>query len=189
MKRLILIILALALAVTSSAQYVQGPLQRKGTHLVGDAGPLTEAEMAAVLADIDGMDYTDQWHRAAARRNTGLGLTIGGAVSGGVGAALLMTGLVVSAMGGTIGAVVGSIGGAEGAQQGAEAGVKAGEPLITAGCITGAVGLGAFCVGIPLLVANNRKMNAIVSHYNTAQPQASLQFGATGNGLGLRLTF
>ena len=189
MKRILALVLALALAFPAAAQYVQGPLHRKGTHLASAEGRLSEAEMAAVLADIDGVDCTDPWHQAARGRNTGLGLTIGGAVTGVTGCVLLMGGVIVSVAGGTVGAVVGSIGGEEGAQQGAEAGVKAGQPLMTAGCITGAVGLGAFCVGVPMLVSGNRKMNAIVDRHNNAEPQASLSFGATAHGVGLRLTF
>ena len=189
MKRILTLILALSLFFPAAAQYVQGPLQRKGTHLTSSDGRLSEAEMAAVLADIDGVDCTDQWRQAARGRNTGLGLTIGGAVTGVAGCVLLMGGVIVSVAGGTVGAVVGSIGGEEGAQQGAEAGVKAGQPLMTAGCISGAVGLGALCVGVPMLVSGNRKMNAIVDRHNNAEPQASLSFGATAHGVGLRLTF
>ena len=45
------------------------------------------------------------------------------------------------------------------------------------------------CVGVPMLVSGNRKMNAIVDRHNNADPQASLSFGATAHGVGLRLTF
>ena len=174
MKRIVLFLLALTMAIIASAQYVREPLQRKGTHLASSEGKLSEAEMVTVLSDIDGVDYYGQWKRAASRRNTGIGLTIGGAALGLAGGVVMIAGVGASVMGAVIGGAVGSIGGQESANEAANEGAEAGKPLITGGLITGLAGVASFCVGLPMLISNNRKLNAIVDRYNGVGVQ--LQF-------------
>ncbi len=64
--------------------------------------------------------------------------------------------------------------------------------LYVAGGIAGAACLGA---GIPLWIRGNRKLNAIADDYNqrygrnTYGYKSSLSVGATGNGVGLALSF
>lgn len=189
MKYITSILLALTFAVTASAQYVQEPLHRKGTHLASSAGKLTEAEMSTVLTDIDGVDYNDQWKKASARRSTGLGMTIGGAVAGVAGGVVTMAGLGTSLIGAAVGGTVGSIGGQESASEAANKGAEAGTPLITAGLIAGLAGVTSFCVGLPMLISNNKKLNGIVDRYNGSQSKTSVALGSTGNGFGVQVIF
>ena len=189
MKHISLFILALTFAVTASAQYVQEPLHRKGTHLASSAGKLTEAEMSAVLADIDGVDYNDQWKKVSARRNTGLGMTIGGAVVGVAGGVVTMAGLGTSLIGAAVGGTIGSIGGKESASEAANEGAEAGTPLITAGIIAGLAGVTSFCVGLPMLISKNKKLNGIVNQYNGSQSKTSVALGSTRNGFGVQVIF
>ena len=190
MKRWILLALLLVIALPSPAQYVN----RKGTHLVRDGQKLSREEQAQLLADIDGNDYNPAWNRAAIWRNTGLGLTIGGGTLLGVGAGVTVFGVIVAAVGTAVGAAAGAVaGGSSGAQQGAQAGVKAGQPIITGGLITGAVGVVALGVGIPVLAVNGKKLNSIAKAYNQTQvPEekpVEVAFGPAPSGIGITLTF
>lgn len=189
MKRILFPLLALTWAVTASAQYAPGSLQRKGTHLEAQGVRLSEAEMNAVLSDIGGVNYNEDWNDWTTRRNTGMGLTLGGAAVGIAGGVVVMLGAAVSIAGMGAGAIVGSIGGQEGAQQAAEAGAQAGKPYLTAGTIAGLAGLTSFCVGLPMWISNTKKMNGVVNQYNADKPQASLTFGSTDSGIGFRFNF
>ena len=181
MKRIVLLILALTCAMTAAAQYADGPVHRKGTHLVSGKEVLTKEQAATLLADIDGEDYSDDWESAAGRRKLGMGLTIGGSVATVGGAVLLLGGVGVS----MLGAIFGSIGGKESAEEGA----KAGTPAATAGLIVGLAGIGSVCAGVPILVSSNKKMNRIVVQYNNIHTQPSVAFGPTPNGVGFQLIF
>ncbi len=56
--------------------------------------------------------------------------------------------------------------------------------------ITSGVGLVTAGVGVPILVKNCDKLNSIVNtHNNGGIPTAQLNFGPTGNGIGLALKF
>ena len=102
----------------------------------------------------------------------------------------MLVGVSASLIGAAVGGAVGSIGGQESAQNGAEEGAKAGKPLTTAGLVTTGLGIVATGVGIPFLVKNCKKLNGIVNAYNEGrQPSAQLDFGPTGNGIGLALRF
>lgn len=192
MKRFLLLICFLCVALSSQAQYIR----RHGGQLrYQDGQVLTKEEQQLLLSDIEGHDYNAPWNTARRLRGTGLGLTIGGGVAMGVGAMGVTIGAVTSALGAVIGGTVGSMGGQEGAQEGASAGAKAGTPLITAGLIVGAVGVVATATGIPMLVVNTRRMNKIVNTYNNSlnpeepQIQASINFGFTPHGIGLSYQF
>jgi len=197
MKKIVLILILAALSLTASAQYVQVPTARRsgGSIKMADGHKLSKAEVNALLADIDGTDYTQQWYRSRGWRTAGIVMTSAGAGVAVGGAVTLVVGLVTSAIGAaagaTAGAIVGSIGGQEtaneAANQGANQGAEAGTPIINAGIIVMGVGLATHVAGIPLIIVNSVKMSKIVDKYN--EHAVRLQLGSTPSGVGLSLNF
>ena len=191
MRRIIVAVTLLLLSFGAWAQYADaGFIKRVGTHIEMDGERLSTQDQAALLADIGGHDFNAEWERARKGRNTGLGLVIGGGAATLAGFTVLLLGATTSLVGAAIGGSIGAIGGEEGAQQGAEEGAKAGNPLIISGLITSGAGLVTAGVGVPILVKNCDKLNSIVNtHNNGGIPTAQLNFGHTGNGIGLALKF
>ena len=198
MKRLFLILVLLAVAVSASGQYVQGPLKRVGGTLKSPSGKLTKEELAQVLQDIDGQDCTAEWKKAKGWRGAGVGLIAGGSVMGVGGLGLFMVGALTSAVGGavgaTAGAVAGSIGGKESsqsaAQQGAQQGVSAGKGLMTAGVIVTGVGVACTLAGIPLVIVNCTRMSHLADRYNASHgEEGTLEVSLVPGGVGLTYSF
>lgn len=181
----------MSLSLGAWAQYaVTGTIRRAGTHIKMDGERLSPEAQAALLADIDGRDYNSTWDWAKRGRNTGLGLVIGGGIVTLGGSVVTLIGLTTSVIGAAVGGTVGSIGGQDSARHGAEEGAKAGNTLTVGGLITTGAGIAATAIGIPMIVKNNRTLNEIVNTYNNGgQHSVQLDFGPTGNGIGLALVF
>ena len=179
------------LSLVAWAQYTNPQvLKRAGSHMKLDGVKLSADEQAALLADIDGTDYTKAWHSASVMRGTGMGLAIGGTAVAAGGIVTTFLGLVVTVVGAGTGAVVGSIGGEESAENAAQQGAQAGSPYITGGLIATGVGLAALGAGIPLWVIGGTRMSKITDSFNQSQSSsAQLTFGSTPSGVGLSLRF
>lgn len=190
MKRIAAIIILMILPVGAWAQVAgTGEIQRAGTHIKMNGERLSPEAQAALLSDINGMDYVSSWEKAGKGRNTGLGLTIGGGVAALGGSVVVVAGLTSSIFGALIGGTVGSIGGQESAQQGAEQGAAAGQPITTAGLVVTGAGLVAMGVGIPMLIKNTKTLNRIVNTCNDNKASVQMSLGPTRNGFGLSLQF
>ena len=186
---MILMLLLLSLGAAWAQYNGTGTIKRVGATITVDGEKLTPEEQAALLANINGMDYNLAWQKAKAGRSTGMWLTIGGGVALLGGGVATLMGLTVSLAGATVGAIAGSIGGEQGAQQGAQQGATAGKPLATGGAIAAGTGVVAMVAGIPTLISNNKKLNEIVGACNNGRSGAQLSLAPTGNGLGLVLNF
>ena len=188
-----MLLVLLLVSFVARAQYADtdaGVLKRSGTHLKMDGVKLSREAQAALLADIDGIDYNKAWNKAKSGRNAGVWLIIGGHVVAIGGVSLATLGVTASLYGALIGAMVGAIvGGEETAQQAADAGATAGDGYIKAGLITGGVGLAAVAAGIPMVIVNSKKLNGIVDDYNAGGPGAQVSLGPTTNGFGLSVRF
>ena len=191
MKSWFITLVLIMLSTAAWAQYANPEvLKRTGSHMKLDGVKLTADEQAALLADIDGTDYTKAWHSASVMRGTGMGLAIGGTAVAAGGMVTTFIGLLVTVVGAGAGAVVGSIGGEESAENAAQQGAQAGSPYITGGLIATGVGLAAVGTGIPLWVIGGTRMSKITDSFNQSQRStAQLTFGSTPSGVGLSLRF
>ncbi|MBQ7273796.1 MAG: hypothetical protein IJR12_09335 [Bacteroidales bacterium] len=204
MKKIFTVLVLLAAAVSAHAQYAAPSLaERKGCTIKIDGEKLSQEEALRLMSNIDGEDYSAQWANARGWRTAGISMIAGGGAIAAGGAMTVLIGALTSALGATIGgatgAIVGSIGGEEQANQSAseaaQKGADAGKPIITGGLIAMGIGLATHIAGIPLTVVNSVKMSKLVDRYNESlpepepAPQMELSFGATINGVGLRLSF
>lgn len=190
MRRLLLAIALLLLSGAAWAQYAGGgTVKRSGTHLVVNGQKLSEEAQAALLADINGTDYNKAWQKAKSGRGAGIGLTVGGGVALVGGGATVLLGLTTSMLGAVFGGTVGSIGGKESGQEAAQKGAEAGKPFFIGGLIAAGAGIAGLGTGIPMIVANNKRLNNIVNTCNSGKTTAQLTLGPTGNGVGLALRF
>ena len=204
MKKIITVLVLLAAAVSAHAQYAAPSLaERKGCTIKIDGEKLSQEEALRLMSNIDGEDYSGEWANARGWRTAGISMIAGGGAIAAGGAMTVLIGALTSALGATIGgatgAIVGSIGGEEQANQSAsdaaQKGADAGKPIITGGLIAMGLGLATHIAGIPLTVVNSVKMSKLVDRYNESlpepepAPQMELSFGATINGVGLRLSF
>ena len=156
-----------------------GPLEYRWGHYYDRRGRL----YAEQLQDYLGVSlYGSDYRKASSQYQSGLWLSIGGA-------ALVISSLTCGAMlsdynrGVAAMNMPSSMRGNDHSSMGA---------LYVAGGIAGAACLGA---GIPLWIRGNRKLNAIADDYNQRYGRnaygykSSLSVGATGNGVGLALSF
>lgn len=205
MKRIVITLILSALtglfSIRAAAQFIPGgELHRSGNGMkTEDKVKLTEEEKLAVLMDLGGEESVMEWNRYARNRNLGMGLTIGGSVTAGAGAVMFVgTGLVyviVMMFGAATSAVVvgGVTGDSEAAQESAnntaeDIGKQFAPWFVCEGVAVG-VGALAAATGIPILVVNSKKMNAMVGEYNKSRGYATLGVGPTRSGVGLSLTF
>ena len=206
MKKIITLLVLLAVAVSAYAQYATPALaERKGCTIKLDGEKLSHHEAELLMSNIGGEDYSAQWAKARGWRTAGISMMAGGGAIAAGGAVTVLIGVLTSALGATVGAVagatVGSIGGEEQAQQSAsdaaQKGADAGKPIINGGLIAMGLGLATHIAGIPLTVVNSVRMSKLVDMYNEAnEPSESkesgevlLSFGTTRNGVGLCLSF
>ena len=182
-----------------------GALRRAGATIrIGDQ-KLTAAERDALVSELGGTELVAAWDKARGGRSAGIWLTAGGAVLTSAGAVTALLGGMISVtgalVGATTGAIVGSIGGQESANQAASQaasnGAQAGNPYLTAGMVGMIAGVAGLAAGIPILVVNNHRLNALVDDCNQSRQsqqgqqarQAQLALAPTPHGLGLTLTF
>lgn len=206
MKKIIIVLVLLAMAVSAHAQYATTSLaERKGGSIKIDDYKLSQAEALDLMSNIGGEDYSEQWIKARGGRTAGIAMMAGGGGVTVVGLTTVLIGAVTSMFGATGGAIagtmVGSIGGQETAtqtgQEAAQKGAQAGVPIMNTGGIIALVGFVTSIAGIPVTVVNCKKMSSLVDKYNESltapekEPRGDvlLSFGATANGVGLRLTF
>ena len=188
-----MLLVLLLVSFVARAQYADtgaGALKRAGTHLKMDGVKLSREAQAALLSDINGIDFNEAWNKAKSGRNAGVWLIIGGHVVAIGGASLATLGVTANLYGALVGAMIGAIvGGEDTAQQAADAGATAGNEYVTAGLITGGIGLAAVAAGIPMIIVNSKKLNGIVDEYNNGGPGVQLSLGPTPNGFGLSVRF
>ena len=206
MKKFLLVLLfAVASTAVASAQFINpeipdGALKRKGglmkTVDKTNKVKLTPEQVAYVLSNIDGVDYNDEWNELNRNRKKGAGLIAGGTIAAGVGAGVFCMAGIVHILVFIIGAPVASLDDSgesmETFQKNLE---KEFAPWYIGSGIVAGAGTVCLIAGIPTTVKNGKKMNAIVNRYNetltpaTSQPEVTLNFGRTTNGVGFTLNF
>ena len=206
MKKIVLMLtLAVISTVTAYAQFAfpsipEGALKRKGgvmkTVDKTNKVKLSSDQVAYILSDIEGVDYNDEWNELNRNRKKGIGMITGGSIAAGTGAVVFLGSAVVHILVLILGAPVAALDESgesmENFQKDLEK--KFAPWYIGSGIVTGA---GTVCLiaGIPTVVKNGKKMNAIVNRYNetlspaASQPEVTLNFGRTANGVGLTLNF
>lgn len=206
MKKFLLVLLfAVASTAVASAQFINpeipdGALKRKGglmkTVDKTNKVKLTPEQVAYVLSNIDGVDYNDEWNELNRNRKKGAGLIAGGTIAAGAGAAVFLGAAVVEILVFILGAPLASMDESGDSMKEFEENLnKQFAPwYIGSGIVVGA-GTACIIAGIPTTVKNGKKMNAIVNRYNetltpaASQPEVTLNFGRTANGVGLTLNF
>ena len=196
MKRILVTIACLLLSIGAFAQFndteFNGILERHHGGMRMDGTDLTPDEMAVILADVAGVDRTEEWYSYKRKRALGEGLIIGGSATAAAGAVVFVgTGVVwllVAALGGGLAAALGGDG-----QEAVDNVSEQFEPwFIGSGALTG-LGAAAAISGIPIMVSNNKKLNGIVNDWNAANSatgtEVSLNFGAAPSGIGFTLNF
>lgn len=156
-----------------------GPLEYRWGHYYDRRGRL----YAEQLQDYLGVSlYGSDYRKACSQYQCGLWLTIGGAT-------LLVSSIISGAMLSDHNRAVASMNMPSSMRGNDHSSMGA---LYVAGGIAGAACLGA---GIPLWIKGNRKLNAIADDFNQRYGRnaygykSSLSVGATGNGVGLALSF
>ena len=157
---------------------------RKGTKIKLDGTVLTKEQQALLLSDIDGIDYNEDWAGFAKQRRLGNGLTIGGSVFVGVGAAAEVVALGYVVVGVLVAAF--SLGQADMNEVMKPAGYFA-----AGGMASAAVGAGLLAFGIPIRVKADKKMKATCEGYNNATERVEKEiiFGGTNSGVGIAFNF
>lgn len=174
MKRFLAAICSLILAVNALAQVAVNPvLTRSGTKLVLDGQRLTPGEQAALLSDISGKDYTQEWNEIQHWRPMFNVLIVGGGIvaTAGLGYATALAVYYSPAV--FVNRPI--------------------WPFAWGSLLVGGVGVGAMCAGLHYNIMQNNRLDAIVNAYNGAkalgEPVASLSVGPTRNGVGLTIVF
>lgn len=160
-----------------------GTLARHHGGMRLDGIDLTPDEQFLILSDINGQDLNQQWAHLKSQRALGEGLIIGGSSVAGVGALTFVgTGLVY-----IVCAMFVAIGG----QEAIDNLGKSFEPWFVGSAAVTGVGAAAAITGIPILVVNNKKMDAIVNDWNMehTNPDVSFNFGAAPSGVGFTVNF
>lgn len=205
MKKMFWILALAMMSVAAHAQFINpgipdGALKRKGgvmkTLDKENKVKLTPEQVAYVLSDIDGVDYNDEWNQLNRNRKKGVGLITGGSIAAGTGAAVFLGAAVVEILVFVLGAPLAAMDESGDSMKEFEENLnKQFAPwYIGSGIVVGA-GTACIIAGIPTTVKNGKKMNAIVNRYNetltpaASQPEVTLNFGRTANGVGLTLNF
>ena len=203
MKRLfVTLFLAAVTATAAFAQFAdvplpQGMLKRSGGGMQTlDKTQLTAEQVMKVLSDIEGVDYTEEWNALNRGRERGVGLIVGGSITGGLGLLVMGGTAVVHLMTLIIGAPFAAMDETGESLENFKTELRQQFlPWYIGSGITAAAGTGCLIAGIPLTVSKKRMMNAIVDRYNGTLPPAeqepgvSLTLGPTRNGFGLALNF
>ena len=162
------------MAVSAVAQVAVNPgLTRSGTKLVLNGQQLTAGEQAALLSDIGGKDYTQEWNEIQHWRPMFNELIVGGGIvaTAGLGFA---TALAVY-------------------YNPAVFVYKPFWPFAWGSLLVGCVGVGAMYTGLHYKIQQNKQLDAIVNAYNENKapgaPVACLSVGPTMNGIGLTIAF
>ncbi len=197
MKRFfVCIALSLSFALCAEAQYAvpsEGDsvaesavpvLKRYRSGLKLDGVKLSREEQEAVLRDIGGIDYNQQWDEYVRKRKLGANLTGIGSGIAAVGAtAFVGTGLVCA-----VGLIFVGIGG----QEAVDDYTKGFQPWFAGSAIVTGVGAVMAVAGLPMLLTYNHKLRSITDEYNRLSQEAAsvqLSLGPAPSGLGLVLTF
>ncbi len=157
---------------------------RKGTKIKLDGTVLNKEQQALLLSDIDGIDYNKDWAGFAKQRRLGNGLTIGGSVFVGVGAAAEVVALGYVVVGALVAVL--TVGQADMNEVMKPAGYFA-----AGGMASAAVGAGLMAFGIPIRVKADKKMKATCEGYNNATERVEKEiiFGGTNSGVGIAFSF
>ena len=161
---------------------------RKGLKL--DGVKLTAEEQEAILKDIGGVDYNDQWAEYVSRRKLGAALTGAGCGVAALGATVFAGTGLVYVVGLIFVAPASSIG--DNGEKTLDDYRKEFDPWFVGSGIVTAAGATMFVAGLPMLISNNRKLKKITDEYNRIEREKAgvqLAFASTPNGLGLVLTF
>lgn len=173
MKRIIMILFAVTMALTASAQYNDSYLVVKNGHVYADGVRLTDEQAAACFTDIYGADRSGDYLDYAKGYRRGLGMTIGG------GAAFVAGGSVFTA--GFAKILMKGIGGEE---------FKRAQSMSIASSFVTLGGAVVMLVGIPTLTKNSTRLKNLTAYRNSghsASPEITL--GPTSNGIGFALNF
>lgn len=198
MKRIILVILTVMIAVPAFSQYTGDfagkRIRKKGSALYIGGKRLTKDEAAFVLSPLEwknGLGYDVMWKRSKSCRNAGIALTTIGSVAAVGGAVALACGMVTTVGGAMLVPIYIAFDGTEDMDSMMHAAQKM---MIGGGlAIVGSVVI--LGTGIPLLCVGNSRMNRIVRDYNSYVSEKSgnaglaVNFGPCRNGIGFSVNF
>lgn len=173
MKKIIMIIFAMTMAFTASAQYADKEFVVKNGHIYSDGVRLTDDQAAACFRDIYGTDRSGDYLKYAQGYRRGLGMTIGGGTAFLAGAGVSAAGFAKILMKGI----------------GKEDFRRAQKMTVASSFVTvgGAV---VMLVGIPTLTKNLARLNNLAAYHNTGRSRsAEVSLGPTSGGIGLALNF
>ncbi len=174
MKRHILFLIAVLVGMSAMAQSSyddaaldKKPIEIRGSKVYVGREKLDKSSAAACFSSVDGVDRSRDYLRYRAGYKAGLGLTIGGA-------SLAVVGLG-SAFAGFITALTKGFAGQN---------TLLPEIAMYLGAGSVVVGSACFVAGIPTICVYKKRLNRLERQYN-----ASLEIGASSNGLSMAICF
>lgn len=173
MKKIIMIIFAMTMALTASAQYADTDLIVKNGHIYSDGVRLTDDQAAACFRDIYGTDRSGDYLKYAQGYRCGLGMTIGGGTAFLAGAGVSAAGFAKILMKGI-----------------GKEDFKRAQKMTVASSFVTVGGAVLMLVGIPTLTKNSARLNNLAAYHNTGRSRsAEVSLGPTSGGIGLALNF
>lgn len=173
MKKIIMIICAMTMALTASAQYADTDLVVKNGCIYADGVRLSDQQAAACFNDVFGTDRSGDYLKYAQGYRRGLGMTIGGGTA-------FLTGASVSAVGFSK-ILMKGIGREE---------FKRAQTMTIASSFVTVGGAVVMLIGIPALTKNSTRLNSLAAYHNAGRARSSeLALGPTSNGVGFALNF
>ena len=189
MKRLALILSFVFLSISLSAQIIipEGVMSRKKDMLLINGTAVNRDQLAVIIQDIDGQDYTALWNRAENLITKSKNLYRWGAGVGIFGLGAEITGFLLSGQLILLGSIAGM--GSEDVEfsdsyQNTTMGAIC---LALAGHVAVRVGVVILITSAVIRASGRGKMDSIVEKYN--QSTGYLSFGPTNNGIGLSYRF
>lgn len=179
MKRFILALFTIFLAVSSYAQYAQ-PIKSRGSQIICEGKKLTKDQAITLFSDVNGEDRGQDYLKYRNGYKTGLGLSIGGASLAVVGTTVFLGGAVTALVAG----IPLSIGGATEMPAGVN-------EAIIGGAVAGISGAAIMLAGIPTAIVYQVRMKNLASDYNKSNSSDAkkLTLGPASSGIGLALNF
>jgi len=173
MKKIIMIIFAMTMALTASAQYSDSYLIVKNGHIYAGGVKLSDEQAAECFRDIYGTDRSGDYLKYARGYRRGLGMTIGGGTAFLAGAGVSAAGFAKILMKGI-----------------GKEDFKRAQTMTMASSFVTIGGAVVMLVGIPTLTKNSARLNNLASYYNAGHSHpAEVTLGPTPNGIGFALNF
>lgn len=197
MKRLIVLLTFLSVAVAASAQYAPAQLVPsitiKGSRVFAGDQKLSRSEAVALFSDVQGVDRSAEYLRYRSAYKTGLGLTIGGSVLTVGGGVSFVGGLALAVAGGItipLFAGIDVVAGTDSTSEYSSEVFGKANIMLNVGLFATLGGMAMLASGIPTMSVYNSRLNRIEADYNkSVQTPVELTFGPQRHGFGFAMTF